>query len=188
MIERALGLGVGPDGVYNSGDSRDISRVGVGIEKTIENLERLPKTGEGNHLLLADACLPLPFKDSTFSSIQALFPKGDLLLGLCGYDYSIWPELSRVLKDEGEVEIFTSVSAWGTTWTDFSDRSGFVVVPFPHQRIWWLASRSGFESELRRIEPEEVEVLGTKASHYTLGRMTKPHLSDRAYLIRAWKK
>lgn len=185
MKELALGLGVGSGGVYVPEGSKDV--LGIGIEQSRKNLGRWPKTKEGDGFLLADACFPLPFGDKSFDSIQTLFPKGDLLLGLCGYNDSIWPELRRVLKNEGTVEVFTSVSAWGTTWTDFLDRDGFVVVPLPHWRIR-LASRSGFESELREIGPEEVKALGTRASYYTLRRMTKPHLPDKAYQIRAWKK
>jgi len=184
MRERVLDLGIGFGGDYLLNDPQGAFRVGMENDK--RNLRNSPEIkGGGNHLLLGDASLDLPFQDQAFKRIQALFPKGKLLLGLCGYDGSLWPELDRVLRDEGEIEVFTSVAAWGTTWTDRGD--GFVVVPLPHWRIWWASRRAGFESELEGISREEVKALGTKASYYTFDRMGAT-FPDRAYVIRARKK
>lgn len=184
MRERILDLGIGGGGNYLQRDPQ--GAMSVGMENDKRNLRNLPEIkGKGTNLLLGDASLDLPFQNQAFKRIKALFPKGKLLLGLCGYDGSLWSELDRVLRNEGEIEVFTSVAAWGTTWTDRGD--GFVVVPLPHWRIWWASRLAGFESELEGISREEVQKIGTKASWYTFDRMGAT-FPDRAYVIRARKK
>lgn len=185
MEERILDLGIGRGGNYLQKDPQGTFR--VGMDNDLRTLAKLfpDRDRERTHLLLGDTSVDLPFQDQTFERIQALFPKGELLFGLCSHGGSLWPELHRVLNDEGLIEIFTSVSAWRTTWTDRGD--WFSVVPFPHWRIWWASRRSGFESKLEKISREEVKNLGTKAAWYTFDRM-RATLPDAAYRLRARKK
>lgn len=185
MGERVLDLGIGAGGDYILRDPQETLRVGMDNELRMFTELFPDKYREKTFLLVGDASVSLPFQDQSFERIQALFPKGELLLGLCSHGRSLWPEIDRVLSDKGEIEIFISVAAWGTTWIERGE--WFSVVPFPHWRILLASRRSGFESELKRIDPEEVKALGTKASYYTLDRM-KANLPDRAYLIRARKK
>lgn len=103
MKDLILDIGVGQGGRYlNSDDGKKHVGMDIVWGKLLDVQEEYWRANP--HLVLANGFDHLPFKSEVFSRINVYFPYL-LFYGLINSNYALWPEMRRVLKIGGELDI-----------------------------------------------------------------------------------
>lgn len=153
-MERILDLGIGAGGRYILKDTPDTKRVCV--DKSQYGLSGCVRDyGIDTVLLdLRSTGHQLPFRDDVFTSADIILPQDDLRVALAS-NWDLWPELKRVVKKNGSVEIITDVPENGEVY------EGIFRISNPHLRFARYAEASGFVVQMSKIDRSETAELGT---------------------------
>jgi SAM-dependent methyltransferase len=185
MKESILDLGVGKGGDYLLRKKPETLQVGIDIRS--DKIKILQKNSNGETVpVVADVADGLPFASETFKRVQMLFPDDDILYGLCYSDGSLWPELHRVLKKGGVVEMFIDVPFFRYTEV-LVNKKEWLKIFDPQVKIRSRCEEFGFSFSMEKISRRTVKELGTNFSDQFARWMCLPFFFS-VYKISARKR
>ncbi|HEX6977331.1 MAG TPA: hypothetical protein VF185_03160 [Patescibacteria group bacterium] len=110
--------------------------------------------GKGKNLQADASKGSLPFGVGVFDNVEATFPDGTVLRSLTGLaNTNLWPELHRVLNDEGKATIITE--------EDYRNQQGEILVAKPHLKVKEAAEAQGFKVNVEQLTKDQVSKIGT---------------------------
>lgn len=188
-VHRVLDLGIGRGGSYILSDANGTIRLGCDRRKKRIHAakERYPAIIPLQMEVPFGRYISLPFSLESFNSIDILFPHNDLLMALASRTYPLWPELSRVLKNDGSVTIVLDTPSVGIREVHVPHANKPYVLESPEHHILDTAQLHGFTPGVRTLEKYEVYALGSDFAKKTAHdmRMDPLHVTS---IIRAWKR
>jgi len=185
MKERILDLGVGGGGDYLLRNEPGTLQVGMDIR--LDKIKILQKNHKREIMpLVATVENELPFQDGIYDRVRIMFPDGALLYGLCYSDISLWPELHRVLKEDGIVEMVVDVPFFGYREV-VMNKKRVVQVYDPQVKIRTRCQEFGFSSSVQKLSRRTVKEFGTNFSDQFSRWMWIPFFFS-VYKISATKK
>lgn len=185
-IRRHLEVGVGSGGAYLNGIDAELV---VGMDKNYAFLGKAGSRWQSSRfsLLGADALVGrerhLPFADSSFNTIQILFPHNELLFAL-SQTRDLWQEFSRILSADGRVRVIFDVYPEGTRNIEIGGLK--LTLHGPEGNMNLIGAGQGFEIELRMLDAGNIEDLGTRMSYY-IGSMMRAHPEHALFELEARK-
>jgi len=156
--EKVLDLGIGGEQSYTLNDGDKILRVGADIRLDALNATKIFHL---ENQTLLDVKDNLPFSAESFDRIQIFYPDRSLLESVCSQETSkgvkpLWPELGRILRTGGIVELFLDeykVLPFSTATHDDNGEQRYIWRP--HVKAEGAAKKYGFDVKVERLKKEK---------------------------------
>jgi hypothetical protein len=110
----------------------------------------------------------LPLGSNSTNSIQSYFPHNTLLDALCCPSLNLWKEFHRVLKSNGEVNIFIDMFRYVPVQMNRAENGDGVIITQPLKKIAGAAIASGFKVESKELSRGELRDINTRVTENIL--------------------